>query len=212
VPEGGAAAYHVEVSLDGGLEMSGGPAMFYYYREPTISSASPALGPVRAGTSVTLHGIGFGQSAGCKRLIRLGHLHVEPSAVTNDTMTFEAPTVAYPATTVVSVSLNGQQFTRQPAVHAPARSVTYDFYRDPYASVHYPVRGPTNGGTPLKVQGFGFALHRPHLTDRLWARFVDVSTKSQELAPPTEVHPDQLRTDSFTWVTPAVTSASPAWL
>jgi hypothetical protein len=125
-------------------------------------------------------------------------------------MTFIAPSAVQPATTVVSVSLNGQQFTAQPAVHAPSRSVTYDYYREPYSSVHAPVRGPTNGGTLLKVQGYGFQLHRPHLPDRLWARFVDAANLATELAPPTDVTKVQI--DAFEWLTPAVNRSGEAQL
>lgn len=91
-------------------------------------------------------------------------------------------------------------------MHDPARSVTYDYYADPYASVFYPARGPTNGGTRLTVQGYGFMLDRAHLRDRLWARLVDPASK-QELAPAAEVAADQLHVDSLAWTTPAVRSA-----
>jgi len=113
VPDGVAPIYIVEVSLDGGLEMSGGQAIFSYYREPIVTHASPSLGPLKAGTIVKLHGSGFTQAtaAGGRKLVRLGHVHVEPTSVTNDTITFEAPPVLFPSTTVIGVSLNGQQFT-----------------------------------------------------------------------------------------------------
>jgi hypothetical protein len=128
--------------------------------------------------------------------VRLGHLQVTPTAHTNDTMTFIAPAVGVANTAAVSVSLNGQQYTKQEAVHNPAQAVTYDYYPDPYSSLFYPQRGPTNGGTEIKAQGYGFALERSHLEDRLWARFVDPSSKA-ELAPPTEVPSDKLSIDSW---------------
>ena len=118
-------------------------------------------------------------------------------------MTIRTPIVQLPGTTTVSVSLNGQQFTNPPEVHSPEKSVTFDYYPDPYASLFYPTRGPTNGGTLIKVQGYGFMLKRKHVSDHLWARFVDPSSK-QELAPATEVHRDQLALDSFSWTTPGV--------
>jgi len=123
-------------------------------------------------------------------------------------MTFKAPLVALPSTATVSVSLNGQQFTEQPEVHSPEKAVTFDYYADPYASLFYPSKGPTNGGTQIKVQGYGFMLKRKHLSDHLWARFVDNSDGSyRELAPASEVHKDQLALDSFRWTTPAVVKA-----
>lgn len=91
-------------------------------------------------------------------------------------------------------------------MHSPAKSVTFDYYAEPYASLFYPARGPTNGGTLIKVQGYGFMLKRAHLGDHLWARFVDPSSKA-ELAPASEVPREQLALDSFSWVTPAVQKA-----
>lgn len=126
-------------------------------------------------------------------------------------MTFVAPVVSVPSTAVIGVSLNGQQFTGQATVHDPARSITFDFYTDPYASVFYPTKGPTNGGTRLRVQGYGFMLDRPHLKDRLWARLIDPTSK-QELAPATEVAPELLHVDSLSWTTPAARAAQEALL
>lgn len=88
LPEGAVAMYEVAVTLDGGKELSDGSAQFRYYREPTVVSASPALGPLRANTNVTLRGSGLGQPQACKRVVRLGHLQVEASSYTNDTITF----------------------------------------------------------------------------------------------------------------------------
>jgi len=141
--------YWVDVTLDGGLQTSESSATFKYYTQPTVRSVSPPLGPLRAGTLVTVNGTGFSQSNACKRVVRLGHIQVEPISFTNDTMTFEAPNAHLPATTVVSVALNGQQFTGQHGYHSPANSVTFDYYKDPYASVHFPSKGPTNGGTEI---------------------------------------------------------------
>ena len=72
------------------------------------------------------------------------------------------------------------------------------------------MRGPTNGGTLIRAQGFGFELHRSHLQDRLWARFVDTPTQQTELAPPTEVVRKTL--DTFEWITPPVSGPQEALL
>lgn len=107
VPEGGVARYVVDVSIDGGRQASNSSASFSYYREPKVTTVSPALGPIRGGTSVVVHGSGFGQLAACGRVVRLGHLQVEPTSFTNDTMTFVVPVVSIPSTAVIGVSLNG---------------------------------------------------------------------------------------------------------
>jgi hypothetical protein len=134
----GGAAYTVDVSIDGGLQISDSDAKFHYYREPTVTGITPPSGPIKGGTTVVIHGQGFGQAAASKRLVRIGHLHVEPVSYTNDTLTIKAPAVPEASTTTVAVALNGQQFTRPPAVHNPSKSHTYDYYPEPYASLFYP--------------------------------------------------------------------------
>ena len=91
VPEGGKQFYQVEVSIDGGLETSKSDVKFSYYRVPQVTSVSPELGPVKGGTLVTVHGSGFVQPAVSKRVVRIGHLNVEPVSFTNTSMTFKAP-------------------------------------------------------------------------------------------------------------------------
>lgn len=59
LPEGGSASYSVDVSIEGGSQASNSKATFNYIREPKVASVTPALGPVRGGTTVTLHGSGF---------------------------------------------------------------------------------------------------------------------------------------------------------
>ena len=203
--------HDVQVTLDGGIRLSAGSAPFEYYNQPKVTEISPANGPIKGGTTVTLKGEGFGQDSAYRRVVRLGYLQVVPEAHTDGTMTFIAPAVGVPNTAAVSVSLNGQQFTEQLAVHDPTKAVTYDYYREPYTSLHSPKRGPTNGGTLIKAQGYGFTLERSHLSDRLWARFVDPSSKT-ELAPTSEVATEALSIDSWQWSAPAVPGAQDALL
>lgn len=61
IPEGASALYQLKISLEAGKRMSESYATFKYYKEPTITKVSPALGPLRAGTTVTMYGTGFGQ-------------------------------------------------------------------------------------------------------------------------------------------------------
>jgi hypothetical protein len=55
-----------------------------------------------------VHGKGFTQEAVSYRVIRIGHMQIEPDSYTNETMTFTAPSVAVESTAPVSISLNGQ--------------------------------------------------------------------------------------------------------
>ena len=107
LPEGTVPMFDVQVTLDGGQENSDGSSPFRYYKEPTLHSISPALGPLRANTPVTLKGSGFAQLHACKHIVRMGLLQVDAS-YTSESMTFEVPSVPQAGTVVVSVSLNGQ--------------------------------------------------------------------------------------------------------
>lgn len=122
------AFYTVDVSIDGGLQSSKSSTKFTYYDEPKITEVSPANGPIAGGTVVTLKGKGFAQKAACDRVVRLGHMQIVPTSYTNTTMTFTAPQAGVANTAAVSLSLNGQQFTQQQAVHNPSKTLTYDYY------------------------------------------------------------------------------------
>ena len=60
----------------------------------------------------------------------------------------------------------------------------------------------------MLVEGEGYKLNRPHLTDFFWVRFVDGSRN--ELATPVGIPAKDLEFDSFKWKTPQVASAGPA--
>ena len=107
VPEDREAFYDLQVSIDDGLEVSPSSQKFSYYRKPTVTAVEPPLGPVTGGTTVTVQGTGFTQEAVSKRVVRIGHLQVEPDSFTNDTMTFTAPHVPVESTAPISISLNG---------------------------------------------------------------------------------------------------------
>ena len=81
----------------------------------------------------------------------------------------------------------------------------------PYTSFYMPRRGPTNGGTKISAEGYGFKLNRPHLKDRLWVRFADASSGSA-LSPANELKKESFDFDSFEWKAPAVSAASTAWM
>lgn len=78
-------------------------------------------------------------------ILRLGIIEFKPDKITENGMNFTAPKSAYPGTSVFAVSLNGQQFTKQPAVSDMEKEFTYDYYDPPYTTNYYPGKGPTNG-------------------------------------------------------------------
>jgi len=197
------AYWDVGVSLDGGSGLSETFGRFDYYVDPIIKTVEPQLGPTYGGTIITLGGQGFDANSTCNAVVKLGILEVKPLNRTNETLTFRAPVSPIPGTTSISVSLNGQQFTKQPAVSDLPKEMTYDFYSPPYTSYFYPSRGPNNGGTPQRHQGYGYKLERPHLQDRFWARLID---GNKNILPGTdqEIPPERLNIDEWTWSIPPV--------
>jgi hypothetical protein len=139
------AWFDVYITLDGGTTLSDSNGRFEYYSEPFIYDLQPALGPMNGGTIVTVNGTGFDQNTTCGIIIRLGIIELRPLNITNETMTFRAPKSPLPGTATFSVSLNGQQYSKQPAVSDLPKEHTYDFYDPPYTSQYYPPNGPSNG-------------------------------------------------------------------
>ena len=111
VPADQKAFYTVDVSIDGGIEKTKSKESFTYYKQPKVTSVSPALGPIDGGSTMTIHGTGFDQSQAYKRTVKLGYIEVEPISYTKDTMVIKTPAVAIPTTSIVSVSLNSQDYT-----------------------------------------------------------------------------------------------------
>lgn len=173
------AWFDVYVTVDGGSEISDTNGRFEYYTDPVINDLTPALGPMNGGTIVTVNGTGFDQNTTCGIIIRLGVIELKPKNVSNETMTFIAPKSPLPGTAAFSVSLNGQQFTQQPAVSDLPKEHTYDFYEPPYTSFYYPARGPANGANFQRHYGFGYMLGRPHLNDRMWVRLIHAETHAR---------------------------------
>lgn len=146
VVDGGEGAwFDVFISLDAGSELSDSNGRFEYYQDPVINELTPALGPHSGGTIVTVNGTGFDQNTTCGIYVRLGLIEITPMNITNETLIFKAPHSPYPGTAAVSFTLNGQQYTKQPAISDLPKELTFDFYEPPYTTYYYPTRGPSNG-------------------------------------------------------------------
>lgn len=57
--------YNVEVTIDGGREISGPKQKFIYYKDPKITSIEPDSGPLKGGTPVNVIGTGMNQQYAC---------------------------------------------------------------------------------------------------------------------------------------------------
>jgi len=130
-------------------------------------------------------------------------VELTPSKVTNETLEFITPKSPLPGTSTVTISLNGQQFSKLNAVSDLPKELTYDFYEPPYTSFYYPSRGPSNGANVQRHQGFGYMLSRPHLNDQMWARLVNMET-NHPMTENIEVQTDNLSIDEWTWNMPEV--------
>jgi len=208
VVDGGEGAwFDVYISLDGGSEISDSNGRFEYYQDPVIYELNPALGPQTGNTIVTVNGTGFDQNTTCGTYIRLGLIEITPMNITNETLTFKTPHSPFPGTAAVSFTLNGQQYSKQPAVSDLPKELTFDYYEAPYTTFYYPTKGPSNGANFQRHQGFGFMLGRPHLNDRMWARMVNPE-KGTNLTEDIEISSDNLHIDEWTWYMPSVSGAS----
>lgn len=140
--------YYVEVTIDGGREIAGPRFKFMYYKDPVLSDIQPGSGPTRGGTTVKVLGTGFNQEGACNRTIRFATYEVKPINETLDTTIWvKSPAVKIPDAVVVSVALNGQQFSKDFILHVKDDENTFEYYNDPLVSSFTPHSGPNIGGT-----------------------------------------------------------------
>eukprot|EP00741_Cyanophora_paradoxa_P010637 tig00020537_g10281.t1 len=114
----------------------------------SISSLTPANGPSRGGTQVTLFadndGFGSISSAKCK----FGSREIDAGATNRDRIVCMAPPADAGATVVVELSVNGGPYT------SSGRQFTY--FAEPVIQSISPSSGPTIGGTIITLNGNGF--------------------------------------------------------
>jgi hypothetical protein len=108
--------YKVAVTLDGTFKTNS-TGVFRYYREPTISSISPARGPITGGTISNITGKGFAQSGICIPTVRYGRNYLAPKDLNDTSFLAVSPSVLIPGDEVVSFSGNGQQFINDKTLH-----------------------------------------------------------------------------------------------
>lgn len=143
----------VEVALNG-QQYTSNSIQFRYYPPPVLSALSPAFGPIRGGTVVTLTGSGFFEPSVNPALyvrVRLsnGLDSQTVSATVEDSNTVSFTTDSTEAGTgelsITALSLNGQDYTEAP--------VSFFMYDVPSLTVTVPQSGPTTGGTTIQILG-----------------------------------------------------------
>jgi hypothetical protein len=118
--------------------------------------------------------------------VRFATFEVKPINDTTDTTIWvKTPKVKIPDAVVVSVALNGQQFSKDIVLHVKDPENTFEFYDDPFVSSYTPRSGPSIGGTRMKVFGYGFTPRKDKegnvdkTRNKLYVRFVDPDTKEE---------------------------------
>ena len=70
------------------------------------------MGPKSGGTEVEIQGLGFQQAAVCNLTVSFGPYYAKPKEVTKHSITVKAPPAAVADGSMVTFSLNGQQFIK----------------------------------------------------------------------------------------------------
>jgi hypothetical protein len=135
----------VTVTTSGGTSASSADDQFTYLPAPTVSSVSPASGPVTGGTSVTVSGTGFASGA----TVDFGTV----AATAVDVLSSTSLTATSPAgTEAVDVKV-----TTGGGTSSASAADQFTYLAAPTVSSVSPASGPVTGGTSVTVSGTGFA-------------------------------------------------------
>lgn len=169
---------------------------FLYDDDMYVSSLVPDQGPATGGVRVLVRGSGFRPDE--RLACRFGLQESAAEYIRGDTIACRSPPQARVSTVLVSVTLNGQDFSsrRQPALSLPTNATGENLgwalftYTDRAAvTALVPDSGPTRGGTVVTVWGVNFAG-----SSNLLCRFGDLVTSAAVF----------LSTEMVTCVSPAV--------
>jgi hypothetical protein len=111
---------------------------------PTVTGVSPASGPARGGTALTITGTGFAAGA----TVKIGDVVVAGAVVAGATsITCTTPTHPAGSAAVVVTNPDGQ---------ASSAAVSFGFVAAPIVGSLVPASGPAAGGTVVTLSGSGF--------------------------------------------------------
>lgn len=151
--------YDVSITLNK-KDLNGPVKRFHYYKEVTIKSVTPPGGPIDGGTLVKVNGRGFKPACACNVTVRVGTFQVRPVNFTDDTIFFRTPNVTHPDDVVVTYGINGQQYNPDITLNSKDIENTFTYYGKPVIMDYYPRKGPSVGGTVIKIVGFGFTPYK----------------------------------------------------
>jgi len=155
VNENHVTEYDLELTLNG-IDLNGPVQKFYYYKETFITKVAPIFGPIEGGTTVNITGFDFNQPGACNVTVRFATYQVKPLKYSNNNIIVKSPQANYTGAVVVQVALNGRQFEKDITVGHRDQQNTFYYYKFPFVSELKPQKGPTIGGTLVKITGSGF--------------------------------------------------------
>ncbi len=147
--------YDLEITLNG-EDRNGPKQKFNYYKDTFISKLTPYYGPISGNTTVNITGFDFDQPGACNVTVRFSTYQVKPEIHAAEYIVVKSPEVNFTGATTVQVALNGQQFDKDITVRYRDVENTFYYYKNPLINFIGPNKGPTIGGTHVKVIGIGF--------------------------------------------------------
>ncbi len=196
------AFYDVSITLNR-KDLSGPVKRFHYYKEVAVKTVVPSGGPIDGGTLVKLTGRGFRPVCACNVTVRFGTFQVRPVNFTEDTVFVRTPNVTLPDDVVVSYGVNGQQYNPDITLNKKDVENTFTYYGKPIVTNYHPRKGPSVGGTVIKITGFGFTPYRDNdgnIEKRpVWIRLRRYDNPSI-VTPPKEA--EYVDNENIRWTTP----------
>ena len=151
----GIANYSLQITLNG-EDINGPEQLFMYYKSPIITNVNPMLGPIEGGNNINITGFDFNQPGACNVTARFATYQTKPYKIDNTYMMVKAPEANLTGSTVVQVSLNGQQFEKDLTINYRDKQNTYYYYKCPMTVELKPERGPAIGGNEISIYGIGY--------------------------------------------------------
>ena len=155
--------FNFTVTLNGDdISKSANTLQFAYYDFHSLSKVTPNFGPVDGGTPIAVSGGHFKQAGVCNVTARFGSLEIVSSSYNDTEVLVNTPTVGVPGTSIVQISLNGQQFTDYEGPKNLGGSkldegrVEFYFYGKPLPTGFFPLGGPSTGNSMINIYGAGF--------------------------------------------------------
>ena len=173
--------YDLQITLNG-KDLNGPIQKFYYYKETFISKVEPIYGPTSGGTTVKISGGIFNQAHACNVTVRFSTYPIKPINYTSDTIFVTSPASNFTGAVVVQVALNGKQYDKDIQINFRDNENSFYYFKWPLITQVKPSKGPTIGGTSIKVFGMNIEnvfYNQPDKSKHLlWYRFVDINDQS----------------------------------